>query len=252
MDNIRFTCTSLANTNKVGIITPDTDGYYDMVVGGLNVFNSVGQYYEYEGAKALFESSSPFMRRIKRGALRGEVGHPKQMPGEKDDDYLDRIYVIDERNVCVHFKEIYLDFNSKKMPNGDPVIAIMAKLTPSGPKGDYLAKQIANKSENVCFSIRSLTQDTMVRGRYTRTIKHIVTFDNVNEPGISIANKYEAPGLESLTPLVDKPVTKNQILRSVNKSVATIGTESAMMDANELFTSFGWSNNTGKPAYSKW
>lgn len=251
MQDIRFACTALDGTNKVGVIPKDNDGYYDMIVGGLNMFNSAGQYYEYEGAKALFEGSSPFMRRVSRGALRGEVGHPKKRIGETDDQYLDRIYAIDEGNVCVHFKEIYLDFNSMKDTTGKPVIAIRAKLTPSGAKGDFLERQLQNKNENVCFSIRSLTQDKMNRGIYTRTIKHIVTFDAVSEPGISIANKYAAPSLESY---IDKAITETQVKRMCsNKLREGIATESSVAMANELLAVMGWElPKTDKPAFAHW
>jgi hypothetical protein len=250
MNNIRFTCTALSGKNKLGNLTADKDGYRDMVVGGLNMFNSAGQWYDYEGAKALFESSSTFMRRVSRGALRGEVGHPRQLPGQTDEKFIARVLDIDETNVCVHFKEIYLDFDKLKSADGKPVIAIMAKLKPSGDKADFLEKQLNNKDENVCFSIRSFTKDYYNRGVYTRELKNIVTFDYVNEPGISIANKYQAPGLESLT---DKPLTNASINKAVTQARSGIGTESSIMNANELFQSLGWDTpKSSQPGFSNW
>lgn len=250
MNNIRFTCTALAGKNKVGIVPVDKDGYYDMVVGGLNMFNSAGQWYDYDGAKALFESSSTFMRRVSRGALRGEVGHPRQETGQSDEKYISRVMDIDDKNVCVHFKEIYLDFDKLRGSDGKPVVAIMAKLKPSGAKGEFLQKQLDNKDENVCFSIRSFTKDYYQKGVYTRELKNIITFDYVNEPGISIANKYQAPSLESLS---DKPITRNQVESAIVTAKQGIGTESALITATELFSAVGW--DTPKrpvPAYSKW
>jgi len=249
MSSVRFACTALAGTNKVGSLPVDKDGYVDMVIGGLNMFNSAGQWYAYEGAKELFESSSQFMRRIKRGALRGEVGHPKQ-EGMTFDEYVARILDIREDNTCVHFKEVYLDFNRMKDASGRPVIAIMGKLAPSGPKGDFLAKQLANKNENVCFSIRSFTKDFYNKGVYTRELKNIVTFDYVNEPGISIAEKYKAPSLESYS---DTPVTRGQIERAIKTSDHGIGNESALMTAGDLFTSLGWELPKGvPPPFASW
>ena len=55
MNSIKFTCTSLAGSNRVGTLKKDAQGYYEVVVGALNVFNSAGQFYVYEQAKALFE-----------------------------------------------------------------------------------------------------------------------------------------------------------------------------------------------------
>lgn len=177
MQTVKFGSTALAGTNKTGIIPKDADGYRTMIVGGLNIFNSAGQWYSYDGAKALFESSSQFMRRVSRNALRGELGHPRQEKGQSFDDYVQRILEIRETNVCVHFKEIFLDFNSVKDANGRAVVAIMAKLIPSGPHGPALEKSLENKDENVCFSIRSFTKDYYDRGIEIRELKNIVTFD---------------------------------------------------------------------------
>jgi Peptidase S80 family len=250
MSGVLFTCTSLKGTNKEGVIKPDASGYRTMVVGGLNVFNSAGQYYEYEGAKALFENSSQFMRRVSRGSLKGEMGHPRQERNQSNDDFINRILEIRESNVCVHFKEIFLDFNNIKDEQGKPIIAIMAKLIPSGPLGDCLEKSLQNPSENVCFSIRSFTMDKMNRGIVTRTIKNIVTFDNVTEPGISIANKYKAPGLESN---VDKIITKSQFERAFKDIKPGMGIESSKMNPDELFESFGWIRpESTKPSFANW
>jgi hypothetical protein len=132
MEDIKFTCSSLTGTNKKGTISKDKDGYYDMVIGGLNILNSAGEYYEYNGAKELFKSSSSFYRRIKRGVLRGEVGHPRRQPYQSLDDYMARILDIDEKNVCVHFAEVYLDFENFSNPDGTKAIAIRSKLAPDG------------------------------------------------------------------------------------------------------------------------
>lgn len=250
-NTVKFGCTALNGTNKAGIITPDADGYYDMVVGGMNMFNSAGQWYDYEGAKNLFESSSQFMRRVSRGSLRGELSHPRQERGQSFDDYVQRIMEIRESNVCVHFKEIYLDFNKMKDNNGKAVVAIMAKLTPSGPLGPVLEKSLKNKDENVCFSIRSFTKDYYSRGIQVRELKNIITFDAVNEPGINIANKYQAPGLENLS---EDLITQSQLSRvcMINNKNG-LATESSINMAKELMNTMGWDLPKGvMPAFTKW
>lgn len=250
MSTIKFTCTSLQGTPKKGVLTPDQDGYYVMPVGGLNILNSAGQWYDYEGAKALFEGSSQLMRRVKRGALRGEVGHPQPLPGQSEDDYVMRILTIDEKNVCAHFAELFLNFNDFKGDDGKPIIAIMAKVAPSGPFGPMLKKAFDNTKENVCFSIRAFTSDNYVKGRYTRVLKNVVTFDYVNEPGIHIAEKFKSPALESLT---DRVITKNQMQRAVLSNSAGIAKESFLLTADELFASLGWSmESSDKPKFSNW
>lgn len=247
MNNVRFTCTSLVNGKK-GIITPDEHGYYDMVIGGMNILNSAGQYYTYEGAKQLFEDSSAFMRRVKRGALRGEVGHPKPLPGQSYDEYATRIITIDERNVCVHFAEVYLNFKDFKNDDGTPIVAIMGKLAPSGPMGGMLKTALENPKENVCFSIRSFTEDYWNKGVKCRDLRTIVTFDYVNEPGIHIAEKFKNPGLEVLS---ERVFTKSQMERAIDRQTVSMGMESAVLTKQELFASFGW-KQSDKPAYMKW
>jgi hypothetical protein len=180
MANVKFTATKLASKGKAGILKPDDDGYYTLVIGGLNLFNSVGEYYTADGARQLFEQSSTFMRRIKNGCLKGEMGHPKRLPGMSMDDYLRRIMTIEETNVCCHFKEIWLDEQyGKNHPEfkNPSMIAIMAKLKPTGPKGPSLQKSLDNPNENVCFSIRAFTKDYAVRGVINRVLDQVYSWD---------------------------------------------------------------------------
>lgn len=249
MSLIKFACTSLEATNKKGILPPDEHGYYELPIGGLNILNSAGQWYDYNGAKELFESSSQLMRRVKRGALRGEVGHPQPLPGQSMDDYTMRILTIDEKNVCAHFAEIFLNFTDFKGADGKPIIAIMGKVAPSGPHAPMLERALKNPKENVCFSIRSFTQDSYDKGRYTRVLKNVVTFDYVNEPGIHIAEKFKSPALESK---FEKVVTESQMKRAITNFPSGIAKESIALTPSELFSSLGWSFEDNKPAITKW
>lgn len=250
LNTIRFTCTQLEGTGKQGVLKPDQNGYYTQAIGALNVFNSANMWYTYEGAKNLFESSSPFIRRVKRGVLRGEVGHPKQLPGMTLDQYADRILTIDENNTCVHFGEIWLDFEAYKDQRGNPVVGIMSKFKPSGPKSDFLQKQIDNSRENVCFSIRSFTEDYYSKGIRNRDIKQIVTFDYVNEPGILYAEKYRSPSLESLE---ETMFTQTNIQKAIDRQTLRLafGQESSVLSKEDLFESFGWKTKQ-EPGYMKW
>jgi hypothetical protein len=185
-NSVHYGCTSLNGTNKAGLIQPDGNGYRKMVVGALNMFNSAGEYYEYERAKSLFDNSSQFMRRVGRGVLKGEYGHPKMIPGQSIQQFATRVLTIDEQNVCAHFREIWLDFDSVKDKDGKAVVAIMAWVKPSGPMGQYLAQSLENSDENVCFSIRAFTDDKMEGRVKKRILKTIVTFDHVLEPGMAV------------------------------------------------------------------
>jgi hypothetical protein len=255
MNTVRFACTALMGTNKTGKLVKDANGYYTVVLGALDVLNSAGAFYSYEGAKELFEESGPLMRRVANGALKGEYGHPKRLPGMTIDEFAQRIMTINERDICVHIKEVYLDFESIKDPQtGKPVIAIFGKILPSGPMGPALEKSLENPDENVCFSIRSFTHDTQDRrGQVTKVLKTIVTWDYVNEPGIKYANKYGNPALESFDG-DETEFTRGNIQRAVDPKGRGFGLESSViLTAEELFQSMNWQFDTSKkPGYANW
>lgn len=237
MSNIRFTSTKLVGTGKKGILTPDEYGYRTMPIGGLNVVNSAGEYYLAEGARELFNSSSTLKRRIEAGCLKGELGHPKRDPGMSMDQYLNRILTIVESNVVAHFSEIWLDEDfGKKNPqfNNKDLVAIMAKVKPSGPHTNCLESSFNNPKEEVCFSIRALTRDFYHKGVNHRVLQQIVTWDNVTEPGLNLARKWNSPALESMVDCIIKPRDIEQVIDSNIYSLATEDTKSMIMEAFEL------------------
>lgn len=202
MSELYFTQTKLSMLGKTGKAVPDKDGYYEIIVGGLNTHNNTGSwYYTANKALELFGPGSLLHRKIANGCLRAEVEHPRQLPNEKYDDYVDRMMSIDRNNVCAHFKEIWLDkeFGKKNPHLGNPdLIAIMGKVKPSEPKGQILKEALENPHENACFSIRSLAMQELVRGKLIRTLKEIITFDFVNEGGVTVASKWDSPATESV------------------------------------------------------
>jgi len=255
MSNVKFTATKLNGTGKRGILKPDADGYYEMPIGGLNTFNSAGQYYVLDGAKQLFEESSVFMRRIKNGCLKGEVGHPKKLPGMSMDDFVNRILTIDEKNVCCHFKEVWLDEsfgkNNQEYKNPD-LVAIMAKIKPSGPKGDFLQKSFDNPDENVCFSIRAFTRDYYQRGQTYRVLTQIISFDSVIEPGISNATKWHSPSLESISECAIRQVSFENIVNNQLDYIATEDSKILALDTINTLNKQQPKLIVKPPIISKW
>jgi hypothetical protein len=250
MQQVLFSCSTLAGTGKKGVLKKDENGYYTLPIGGLNVFNSVGDFYTYEQAKDLFSSSSTFMRRVRSGALKGEYGHPKSQPGQSYESFAERVLTIEEKNICTHFSEIWLDFDNVRDKEGKKVIAIMAKLAPSGPMGDAIARSLENPNEDVCYSIRSFTRDTYIAGVKHRALAEIVTWDYVNEPGINFARKYSSPALESLQ---EQVFTRKDLIRAIKHMDQGIGMESAKMTGHSLFKSLGWSfEDSDIPNYMRW
>lgn len=249
-NNIMFTCSALKGTNKVGKLKQLDNGYRRLILGALNMFNSAGQFYTYDEAKSIFEESGALQRRIGRGALRGEYGHPRQ-EGMKDAVFARRVMDILEQNVCCHHRKLELVFDEMHDERGNPVVAIYGETAPSGPFGHVLEKQLENPDENVCFSIRAFTRDyTTPLGIRNRALKSVVTFDYVNEPGMSIATKYMNPALEGLSFGEDqgqrreKMFTRSTMEQALQGAGAGIAQESMLMTAGDLFRSMGWSNAT--------
>lgn len=272
MNSINFVCTSLVGKNKVGVIKPDANGYYKMRVGALNMFNSSKMWYPFEAAREIFtDMSGEFQRRVKRGALNGEYGHPKFLPGMTESAYFARLLSIYEENTCCHHAEISLDFDNAYDDQGNKIIGIDSLICPSGPLGDVLRREFENPKQNVCFSIRSFTEDRLVNGVVHRHIRKVVTFDRVTEPGMHVAEKFKSAALESndavleseQTCLVDtatRKFTRGTIEAALNASRNAPGLESVAMDATTLLQSFGWSasaireveRRAAKAAWNAW
>jgi len=255
METIRFSCTRLEGTNKVGLLKADANGYYTVVLGALNAFGSGSNYYvASDEVRALFENSSQFQRRVARGALKAENGHPVREPGMSREAYFQRAMVIRESRICAHIKEVWLDFDSIKDADGKPVIAIMGKVAPSGELGYVLEGFLKNPDENICFSIRAYTDDYQQNGRLERFIRNLVTFDLVNEQGVKVADKYYSPALESFSE-ESVMLTKHVLERVSHESATSAAMESCSLSMEELFDSFGWKeskNGRSKPVYMTW
>lgn len=229
--NIMFSATKLPMLGKKGKITPDADGYYELVVGGLNVWNNTKSwFYVADGVRELFGANSLLQRRVENGCFRAEVNHPKQKPGESDEAFFNRMLDIDRDNVCAHFKKIWLDedFGKKNPQYGNPnLIAIMALVKPSLPKGAILQESLDNPNENVCFSIRALSKEGFVGGRRIRVMEELVSIDFVNEGGILVASKWDSPATECIDNTQAIRVTKELLDRISSNSKHNMATESS-------------------------
>lgn len=236
MDVVKFTETVFSSKGKKGILTPDSDGYYEVVVGALNTYNSAGEYYTAEGAIALFENSSHLMRRIKNGALYAELGHPKKAPGMSMEQFYSRVVSIEETNICGHFSELRLDFKfGEKHPelNNKDLIAVVAKVKPAGPKANALQIALENPKQNAAFSVRGLTENKYKNGRVERRLTNIICYDHVCEGGIQAAHKVHAPSLEQhvanesyIQELTDTVIDKVTLKRVIYSNMKNIGMES--------------------------
>lgn len=207
---------SYAVNGKRGIMKPDENGYYDVTMGGLNVFNSCNEYYSAQRCLELFNDASSLMRRIRKKALYAENGHPRKEPGMSYNDYYKRVMSILESNVCAHISSITLDLEfGKKNPDiaNKDTIAIMGKIAPSGPFASVISEAVNNPMQNLAFSKRTLTQnETDRRGTVIKHLQTIITFDKVLEGGITFADKHTFPSLESFhEEVIDKELFKEAL-----------------------------------------
>lgn len=199
MTILTYQPTVLQGTTKVGKIKCDPDGYYDVILGGFDTYNSANAFYTWSSAKAHFDKSSHFLRRIANGALYGEYGHPVPVPGMSRQDWLVRVMTIDQDRKSHHIRELTIDDTLFKNKDGAPMITICGRVKPAGPRAQALGDSLDNEFENTAFSIRSITDD-FVDPRTGLTIKNmreIITYDYVDEPGIKQATKYNHPALEN-------------------------------------------------------
>lgn len=239
METLKLTEVMYSESGKKGVLTPDSDGYYTVVVGGLNTYNSAGEYYTADKAVELFQESSHLMRRIKNHALYAELGHPKRTPGMSLEHFYTRVISIEETNICGHFSELTLDFKfGEKHPhlNNRNLIGIIGKVKPAGAKANALQLALDNPKQNAAFSIRGLTENKDIGGRVIRTLTNIITFDHVTEPGINIADKHMSPTLESLCvkELNDSYVDRSILRKVITEQNSTMGMENNSSLFNEI------------------
>ncbi|AEH03628.1 head maturation protease [Pseudomonas phage PhiPA3] len=248
-NQVRIGCTMLAGTDKKGILAPSADGYYTVVLGAYGTHNSAGMFYDEASGVSMFNPDSPLMRRLKKGVLFMEFKHPE--PWEEilvegrvvkrqlsDREYLQRIRKIDDDRVCAHIRALSIVDTINE--EGRRVKMVVGEVKPYGPFGHIFKESLDNPSINTYCSVRSITQDDMMRGiKYTREIS---TWDFVGEGGIYIANKYKSPALESFaeTEVVITPATLWGMQDQAMKQ-KSLGLESdANMDVSELIEQLGW------------
>lgn len=192
--------TALMGTNKTGSIPKNEDGSWRVVLGALNFKNSRGEIYTGVSGREILRPGTGLHRRIENAQCRGEYGHPKRDGMMNDNQWLSRICTIEETRVCHLHKEVWLDTMQYQ---GQSVLSFLGDIITEGPYGDTLERQLGNVDSNVAFSIRSITQDAFVMGVNNKTLIEVAAWDYVNEPGLSIATKYNNPALESMIPDID-------------------------------------------------
>lgn len=192
-----FANTILQGVNKAGVLKPDANGYYDVVLGALDVINSAGEKYVLtDVSRNTFSAGSALDKRVSEGLLKGEWGHPKASDYRNPLQFERRIRTIDEDRISHTISKVWLD---EIEYDGKRVLGVLGKVKPCGPYGKYLQEMLDDPAQNVCFSGRfySNLRKNPRTGITEREIHTVGTWDFVSAPGISQAKKYASPSLES-------------------------------------------------------
>ncbi|ANZ49339.1 head maturation protease [Erwinia phage Machina] len=238
---MRYNCVALAGINKGQTLQKDADGYYYVLLGALNIFNSEGIFYAFNESKHVFDRSSVFMRKVQAGNLFGEEDHPPFEPGMSEAQWIERNEWIETKNVAMHIREVELK-PTDQVCNGMPVVEIWGWIKPNRDRGPYLAEALENPHQNVCFSLRAIVREGRIGGTLCRRIDRMVTFDWVIEDGLQICNKYSAiergskVARESTRTFVDRPIHRRTLEEMAFNPQATskIATESRRGAARQI------------------
>lgn len=235
-----YDCSILRDRNKVGDLKVDAGGYREITLGAFDCLNSREEYYIFnEKIKQMFEPGGDLHRRLSKANLRGELEHPRPIPGESIQSFINRIGCIPLTNVSHHIASVRLE--ESRDASGKRVVLAIGRVAPAGPHAHVLERAFENREENVSFSIRAMSRRFVENCRTNREITSIVTWDYVGEPGIAYANKYDTPSLESA---YDLPFTEAD-LATAEQYADSLGEALAMESGREvdftmIRTAFGW------------
>lgn len=198
--------TLLADVGKKGILKPmDDSGYYLMNAGMLNAPLRLGHSYPVNDyIRECMQEGSDLKRRIERGEVYAELGHPKPFYYKKENgvvirtpitdafEWVMRLRTIVEDNVCLHIRKIHF------IPLGGPTapVQLKAEVIPFGVHKQIAEDSLNNPDIGTSLSMRTVTMPQKI-GDKLKQIEYFTGFDLVWEPGEHSATKYLTAGCES-------------------------------------------------------
>lgn len=204
---LTFENTLLEGSGKRGILKPmDDSGYYMMNAGKLNAPLRLGHSYPVNDyIMECMDENSDLKRRVARGEVYAELGHPQAFYFERVNgqvvrtaiteqfEWIMRLRTIVMDNVCLHIRRIHFDMLGGRY---DPVM-MRAEVIPFGTHKQIAQDSLANPDINTALSMRTVTAPQKM-GDKTRQIEYFTNFDLVWEPGAAEACKHMTAGLEDL------------------------------------------------------
>lgn len=204
---LTFENTLLEGSGKRGILKPmDDSGYYMMNAGKLNAPLRLGHSYPVNDyIMECMDENSDLKRRVARGEVYAELGHPTpfylervngqvvRTPITEAFEWVMRLRTIVMDNVCLHIRRIHFDMLGGRY---DPVM-MRAEVIPFGTHKQLAQDSLTNPDINTALSMRTVTAPQKMGDR-TRMIEYFTNFDMVFEPGAAEACKHMTAGLEDL------------------------------------------------------
>lgn len=211
MQNDKITCGNviLANTGKRGRLTPDNDGYYLVNGGSFGRENRWGIIYKPDQyILDCISDGSDLRRRIERGEVYSEMGHPPMHYLENIGgqivrtkittmlEWVQRLKFLDPDRFCAHIREFIFDMTNFNRSTMTGYIDFVVSLKPFGPYGNLLRENLEAPDMNTSLSIRTVTAPQGQGDRF-RKVEHWSNVDWVPEAGFAHATKHNSAGLES-------------------------------------------------------
>ena len=201
-----FENTLLKGSGKKGILMPIEPGgdYYRINGGGFNLPNEAGIVYPFNPyLQECIGPDSDWNRRITRGQVHCEVGHPPQYYFQYINgqivrtqitdvlEWIHRLRFIDLKETCGFIRKCNWEFvGGPRYP-----IYVTIEVRALGPYSDILSESLKDPSVNTAFSMRTVTRPQKMGDR-ERQVEYLSTFDLVPEPGMRRACKHLSAGLE--------------------------------------------------------
>lgn len=203
---VTFENTLLKNNGNRGILKPMEPGgdYYLLNGGGFNLPNEGGVSYAWNPyLNECVGENSDWNRRITRGQVHCEVGHPPtyyfqyvngQIVRTQITDILEwmhRLRFIDLKQTCGFIRRCNWEFTGGQR---DPIY-VTIEVRALGPFAEILSESLKDPDVNTSFSMRTVTRPQKM-GDTVRQVEFLSTFDLVPEPGMTRACKHMTAGLE--------------------------------------------------------
>lgn len=156
------------------ILKQNEDGSLIVVLKVFDQPNRNGVAYSESAFNTVFQEGSAFMRRVKHGVLRGELGTPK---AGSSPALIERAQTISNDRVCCAFEDVKIGDIPTYNGGETPSRGIIAKMSPSGAMGALMTEMLAD-GVPLSFGMRAFVDE---RAGEPVKVANIITFDIISD-----------------------------------------------------------------------